>query len=44
LPDEPDKLGSIGLNIVTRIMGLILTAIGVQFIGDGIKQLLPGLA
>lgn len=39
-----DKLGTIGLNIVTRIMGLILTAIGVQFITDGIKQLLPGLA
>jgi len=39
-----DKLGTIGLNIATRIMGLILTAIGVQFIADGIKQLLPGLA
>jgi len=39
-----DKLGMIGLNIVTRIMGLILAAIGIQFIADGIKQLLPGLA
>jgi len=39
-----DKLGAIGLNIATRIMGLILAAIGVQFIADGIKQLLPGLA
>jgi len=39
-----DKLGTIGLNIATRIMGLILAAIGVQFIADGIKQLLPGLA
>ena len=39
-----DKLGDIGLNIATRIMGLVLTAIGVQFIADGIKQLLPGLA
>jgi len=39
-----DKLGVIGLNIATRIMGLILAAIGVQFIADGAKQLLPGLA
>ncbi|PCI45516.1 MAG: amino acid transporter [Proteobacteria bacterium] len=39
-----DKLGIIGLNIVTRIMGLILAAIGVQFIADGITHLLPGLA
>jgi len=39
-----DKLGIIGLNIVTRLMGLLLAAIGVQFISDGIKQLLPGLA
>ncbi len=39
-----DKLGIIGLNIATRIMGLILAAIGVQFIADGVKALLPGLA
>jgi len=39
-----DKLGTIGLNIATRIMGLILAAIGVQFMADGIKHLLPGLA
>ncbi len=39
-----DKLGTIGLNIATRIMGLILTAIGVQFMSDGIKGLFPGLA
>jgi len=39
-----DKLGTIGLNIATRIMGLILAAIGVQFMADGIRQLLPGLA
>ena len=39
-----DKLGEIGLNIATRIMGLILAAIGVQFMADGIKLLLPGLA
>jgi len=39
-----DKIGVIGLNIVTRIMGLILAAIGVQFMADGIVRLLPGLA
>ncbi|MDQ6968396.1 MAG: MarC family protein [Mariprofundaceae bacterium] len=39
-----DKIGAIGLNIATRLMGLILAAIGVQFITDGIKHLLPGLA
>jgi len=39
-----DSIGVIGLNIATRIMGLILAAIGVQFIADGIRQLLPGLA
>jgi len=39
-----DKLGTIGLNIITRIMGLILAAIGVQFMADGIIHLLPGLA
>jgi len=39
-----DKLGTIGLNIISRIMGLILAAIGVQFIADGMIHLLPGLA
>ncbi len=38
-----DKLGTIGLNIITRIMGLILAAIGVQFMADGMIHLLPGL-
>lgn len=36
-------LGRTGINIVTRIMGLIMAAIGVEFIADGLKQLLPGL-
>jgi len=39
-----DKMGVIGLNIAVRVMGLILAAIGVQFIADGIKNLLTGLA
>ncbi|HEY9198522.1 MAG TPA: YchE family NAAT transporter [Gammaproteobacteria bacterium] len=42
-PSIADRLGRTGLNIVTRIMGLILAAIGVEFMANGIKQLLPGL-
>jgi len=37
-------LGVIGINIITRIMGLIIAAIGVEFIANGLKELLPGLA
>jgi multiple antibiotic resistance protein len=37
-------LGKIGINIVTRIMGLILAAIGVEFIADGLIGMFPGLA
>jgi multiple antibiotic resistance protein len=36
-------LGRIGINIITRIMGLIMAAIGVEFITTGLKHLLPGL-
>lgn len=32
-----------GLNIVTRIMGLILAAIAIEFIANGMKGLFPGL-
>ena len=37
-------LGVTGLNIATRIMGLILASIGVQMIAQGLIKLLPGLA
>ena len=37
-------LGRTGINIVTRIMGLIMTAVGVEFIANGLKQLFPILA
>lgn len=38
------RLGETGLNVVTRIMGLILVAVGVQMVTAGLKELLPGLA
>jgi multiple antibiotic resistance protein len=36
-------LGKTGINIGTRVMGLILTAISVEFIATGLGQLFPGL-
>jgi MarC family membrane protein len=37
-------LGTTGLNIATRIMGLLLAAIGIQMLTAGLVKLLPGLA
>jgi multiple antibiotic resistance protein len=37
-------LGKTGINIVTRIMGLIMAAIGIEFIANGLKQIFPGLS
>lgn len=39
-----ERLGTAGLNIATRVMGLILAAMAVQFMADGLIVLLPGLA
>ena len=36
-------LGEIGLNILNRIFGLILAAIAVEVISNGLKQLFPVL-
>lgn len=36
-------LGTTGTNILTRLMGLIVGAIGVEYLVGGLKQLLPGL-
>jgi len=37
-------LGKTGINIITRLMGLVMAAIGVEFIAFGLKQLFPVLA
>jgi multiple antibiotic resistance protein len=37
-------LGVAGMNIVTRIMGIVLTVIAFQMFAEGLKKLLPGLA
>jgi len=36
-------LGQTGMNIASRIMGLLLAAIAVGFVTQGLKVLLPGL-
>ncbi len=37
-------VGKIGLNVFSRLMGLVLASIAVEFILDGVKQALPGLS
>lgn len=39
-----ELLGEIGLNILNRIFGLILAAIAVEVIANGLKQLFPVLS
>ena len=36
-------LGATGINVMSRIMGLILASIAVQFILTGLTEALPGL-
>ncbi|MBU4228946.1 MAG: MarC family protein, partial [Proteobacteria bacterium] len=38
------KLGRTGINIITRIMGLILAAISVEFITTGLKNIFQTLS
>jgi len=37
-------LGESGLGVVTRVMGVVLAAIAMGMLADGLKALLPGLA
>jgi multiple antibiotic resistance protein len=36
-------LGTVGMNVVTRIMGLLLASMAVEFIALGMKGLFPSL-
>jgi multiple antibiotic resistance protein len=38
------RLGKSGMGVVTRVMGMILTAIAMGLLTDGLKGMLPGLA
>jgi len=38
-----NRLGKTGINIGTRLMGLVLAATGVEFIAGGLRQLFPVL-
>ena len=39
-----ERMGTTGLNVATRLLGLILAAIAIETMADGLKQLFPGLA
>ncbi len=38
------RLGESGMGVVTRVMGMVLTAIAMGMLTEGLKALLPGLA
>jgi multiple antibiotic resistance protein len=43
-PKIADVMGRTGMNVVTRVMGLLLTSIAVEFIAKGLGELFPVLA
>jgi multiple antibiotic resistance protein len=38
------RLGTTGLNVATRLLGLLLAALAIQTMAEGLKALFPGLA
>jgi multiple antibiotic resistance protein len=38
------RMGTTGLNIATRLLGLLLAALAIEMMATGLKALLPGLA
>ena len=38
------RLGTTGLNVATRLLGLLLAAFAIQTMAEGLKELFPGLA
>lgn len=43
-PQIGNRMSQTAMNVTTRVMGLILAAMSVEFIVDGLRNLLPGLA
>ncbi len=43
-PQISNRMSKTGMNVTTRVMGLILAAMAVEFVTGGLKNLLPGLA
>ena len=39
-----ERLGRTGLNIATRLLGLLLAALAIQTMAEGLKELFPGLS
>jgi multiple antibiotic resistance protein len=43
-PKIADFMGCTGMNVVTRVMGLMIVAIAVEFMAKGLTELFPVLA
>jgi multiple antibiotic resistance protein len=39
-----NRLGTTGLNIATRLLGLLLAALAIQTMAEGLRELFPGLS
>ena len=42
-PVVAPRMGTAGLNVVTRLLGLLLAAIAIQTMAEGLRDLFPGL-